>query len=79
MALMYNTRQVPAEWQIKPTTDHGDSRFFNCEPEQGLLPPGQKQLLKVWSSTYLESCQYCYVLHDWSLIAGIMGTATARA
>ena len=52
MALMYNTRQVPAEWQVKPTTDHGDWRFFKCEPEQGLLPPGQKKLLKVQLHTY---------------------------
>ena len=50
MVLMHNTREVPAEWQIKAPADAGaavDWSYFKCEPEQGLLPPGQKQLLKV--------------------------------
>ena len=50
MVLMHNTREVPAEWQVKPPVDlaaAADWSYFKCEPEQGLLPPGQKQLLKV--------------------------------
>ena len=50
MVLMHNTREVPAEWQVKPPVDPAgaaDWSYFKCEPEQGLLPPGQKQLLKV--------------------------------
>ena len=50
MVLMHNTREVPAEWQVKAPVDAGagpDWSHFKCEPEQGLLPPGQKQLLKV--------------------------------
>lgn len=50
MVLMHNTREVPAEWQVKPLADAAaaaDWSHFKCEPEQGLLPPGQKQLLKV--------------------------------
>ncbi|KAL0040642.1 hypothetical protein WJX79_000331 [Trebouxia sp. C0005] len=50
MVLMHNTREVPAEWQVKPPVDAAaaaDWSYFKCQPEQGLLPPGQKQLLKV--------------------------------
>lgn len=47
MVLMHNSREVPAEWQIKAPGDAADWAYFKCEPEQGLLPPGQKQLLKV--------------------------------
>ena len=49
MVLMHNTREVPAEWQIKAPADAGaamDWAYFRCEPEQGLLPPGEKQCLK---------------------------------
>ena len=55
MVLMHNCREVPAEWQIKAPGDAvaaADWAYFKCEPEQGLLPPGQKQLLKV-SPAYL--------------------------
>ena len=50
MLLMHNIREVPVEWQIKPPGDGvaaADWAYFKFEPEQGLLPPGQKQLLKV--------------------------------
>ena len=54
MVLMHNTREVPAEWQIKAPGDAGaaaDWAYFKCEPEQGLVPPGQTQLLKVCSGS----------------------------
>ena len=50
MVLMHNSKEVPAEWQIKAPSDAGtaaDWSYFKCDPQQGLLPPGQKQLLKV--------------------------------
>ena len=47
MVLMQNSREVPSEWQIKAPSDAANWAYFKCEPEQGLLPPGQKQLLKV--------------------------------
>lgn len=52
MALMHNSKQVPAEWQIKAPPDHGDLSCFRCEPEQGILQPEQKQLLKVTLQAY---------------------------
>ncbi len=56
IVLMHNTREVPAEWQVKPPVDlaaAADWSYFKCEPEQGLLPPGQKQLLKVCPTVLL--------------------------
>lgn len=64
MVLMHNTREVPAEWQIKAPADAGaavDWLYFKCEPEQGLLPPGQKQLLKV-SLTRWVTIAFCGLL-----------------
>lgn len=75
MVLMHNCREVPAEWQIKAPGDAvaaADWAYFKCEPEEGLLPPGQKQLLKVshaylclhtsfgcTEALFLEWCVFC--------------------
>ena len=67
MVLMHNTREVPAEWQVKPPADAAAAAewsHFKCEPEQGLLPPGQKQLLKVHHmsvTTCLQSASLCHM------------------
>ena len=61
MVLMHNSREVPAEWQIKAPGDAvaaADWGYFKCEPEQGLLPPGQKQLLKVSPASHACLCLY---------------------
>lgn len=50
MVQMHNAREVPAEWQIKAPADAAaaaDWAYFKCDPEQGLVPPGNRQLLKV--------------------------------
>lgn len=67
MVLMHNIREVPAEWQVKAPTDAGsasDWSHFTCEPEQGLVPPGQKQLLKV--QTLSLSTPFCML--PWYLL-----------
>ena len=54
MVMMHNTREVPAEWQIKAPMDAAaaaDWSHFKCEPEQGLVAPGDRQLLKVRTLT----------------------------
>ena len=61
MALMHNSKQVAAEWQVKSPSDHGDYSCFKCEPEQGILPPGQKQLLKVPSALPCCTLRCCLV------------------
>ena len=66
MVLMHNTREVPAEWQVKPPADvaaAADWSHFKCEPEQGLLPPGQKQLLKVQHISLTTCSQFASLCH----------------
>ena len=48
--MLQNPREVPADWQVKAPLEAGGAKdwaYFKAQPEQGVLPPGQKVLLKV--------------------------------
>ena len=50
LVMLQNPREVPAEWQVKAPLEAGGAKdwaYFKAQPEQGVLPPGQKVLLKV--------------------------------
>ena len=59
MVALHNPREVTAEWQVKAPLEAGGAKdwsFFKAEPDQGVLPPGQKILLKVWPG---GGCSLC--------------------
>ena len=50
LVMLQNPREVPADWQVKAPLEAGGAKdwaYFKAQPEQGVLPPGQKVLLKV--------------------------------
>lgn len=45
---LHNPKEVPCDWQVKkPMESDTDWSFFECQPDAGLLPPGESANMKV--------------------------------
>ncbi len=51
---LHNPREAPADWCVKKPMDAGadkDWEYFTCSPDEGTVPPGASQMLKVRAKT----------------------------
>ena len=59
MVLLQNLRDCPAEWQVKAPLEAGGAKdwdYFKCEPDEGILAPGQKLFMKVCCAVAVSLC-----------------------
>lgn len=55
MVQVFNPKEVPSEWSIKKpveATKTKDWTFFQCEPQEGCLDPGESAVCKVLGTVY---------------------------